>query len=64
MQKTINFNSDAIQLEIPWSQGVSESQQKIETAKQDLRGTLSIADTRKVKAELEELKQAPIVSQA
>lgn len=61
MPKQLEFNFDnSVQLEIPFTQWVSENQDKIEQAKRDLAsGLLSQSDILLTKAELEKLKQTP-----
>ena len=62
-QLTFNFNN-SVQLEIPFTQWVSENQEKTEQAKRDLAsGLLSQADQLLTKAELERLKQTPVKPQ-
>ncbi len=65
MSKQLEFNFNrSVQLEIPFTQWVSENQEKTEQAKKDLAsGLLSRADQLLTKAELEKLKQTPVRQQ-
>lgn len=62
-QLEFNFNR-SVQLEIPFTQSVSENQEKTEQAKRDLASwLLSRADQLLTRAELERLKQTPVTPQ-